>query len=876
MNIHPPPSPASTASNDWHAPQKYRNYNQPPLPGSQGRRNLATPPTSGSSFGTAANMANGFNGRPGDYRGGPSPPNSIAARSSNGSSNDAAQRKKQSVMEENLYQHYKIIQRYLETTQRDEAAEGKPNRARDKLVRLTPIQFQELSTDVYDELRRRQVYYARQQNPNSPGAPDYLQPTQGFHPKRNQARQKLSTLPSGRFRALAADVFYELERRVPTFAGGDLARRGSPANSFRGPPSRSGTPNGMRPDSRGQIRRPPPRQGSVGGSTLNGYGQDGVNGPMQKSSQSNTIVPNKSYLVEDDDDVDGESLYGISSRRDTSNTNRSFGANEKFITDYQNKVEDLQGRVGELEKQVEEKNAVIETLEQGSQSRELEASEVRLQLRISGHLANSCQASEQWYNLRTDLEAKLAEAVALNSSLQSEINKAKELHEDTEQDLREQLDMMATQSGEDAEWKFKHNELLQQNDRLEQENQELQQDSQELQQELLEQQRVTDEVRREAVGFLAEMKTLSQKGNKGQEREEKLMQQVQSLEDQVAMWKNRYAESTAQSRSKAIDLAFQQPSVEKDASLLQPNGLIKDVHVIEFQVAIDEAIRMSRQDPKSLLTQMKSVVLSVKHITEDFASVDESDAKIAQLLTKISGTACNFITATKNYVFSGGLSPVSLLDAAASHLSAAIVDAVHKVKMHPSQNATPRVSSDTNGRPSQVYSAAGRSSTSESVYSQSTVTGTRTNEPQPLANGYPTTTNGAPVAVTNGIGRSTFNPPTPAYSSELQAKELAKLKVGQELCTFMFDVGTDATPDLSRRSILHPHRNHPAPRLRTSLHGRASGRADRHFCYQHCRDIYIKGFASRDRCRFSRLAASKHHRASGPRLGEFEGKAARG
>ena len=36
-----------------------------------------------------------------------------------------------------------------------------------------------------------------------------------FHPKRNQARQKLATLPKTRFKDLASDVYYELVRRYP-------------------------------------------------------------------------------------------------------------------------------------------------------------------------------------------------------------------------------------------------------------------------------------------------------------------------------------------------------------------------------------------------------------------------------------------------------------------------------------------------------------------------------------------------------------------------------------------------------------------------------------------------------------------------------------
>lgn len=38
-----------------------------------------------------------------------------------------------------------------------------------------------------------------------------------FHPKRNQARQKLATLPKMRFKDLSGDVFYELGRRYPEF-----------------------------------------------------------------------------------------------------------------------------------------------------------------------------------------------------------------------------------------------------------------------------------------------------------------------------------------------------------------------------------------------------------------------------------------------------------------------------------------------------------------------------------------------------------------------------------------------------------------------------------------------------------------------------------
>ncbi|KAJ1894136.1 component of the polarisome [Kickxella alabastrina] len=75
-----------------------------------------------------------------------------------------------------------------------------------KLSRLTPMQFQELATDVYDELKRR-----RSENQEFP----FLPVRDHYHPKRNQARQKLATLSRPKFVDLVHDVNEELKRRFP-------------------------------------------------------------------------------------------------------------------------------------------------------------------------------------------------------------------------------------------------------------------------------------------------------------------------------------------------------------------------------------------------------------------------------------------------------------------------------------------------------------------------------------------------------------------------------------------------------------------------------------------------------------------------------------
>ena len=298
------------------------------------------------------------------------------------------------MMEENLAQHYAILKRYLAQSLRDEKGNPKPNRARDKLLRLSPVQFQELSTDVYDELLRRQSAGGPQTH--GPGqVPTFLLPKENFHPKRNQARQKLATLPPPRFRDLATDVFYELERRFPRFTGGEIDRTGSPALSMIGPPSRQGTPNGIRPGSRGTgpMRPPPgpgggfgPRKASLGGQVPSGLPQpaatvpdDGFGRPTAKTFQSNTIIPNKSTMVEDDDDQTGpednedrrSEAFGV--KRDANSTPRNLGEiqdHRKPIAEFERRIAELQEKVSKLEVAVHDKDLVMERLHETNQTKE--------------------------------------------------------------------------------------------------------------------------------------------------------------------------------------------------------------------------------------------------------------------------------------------------------------------------------------------------------------------------------------------------------------------------------------------------------------------------------------------------------------------------
>lgn len=630
-------------------------------------------------------MSNGMNGRPG----GPSPPSSIA-RSSYGTtlSTSDTQRRKTLQMEERLSQHYAILKRFLAQSLRDEKGNAKPNRARDKLLRLSPVQFQELSTDVYDELLRRQSSSGQQRT--GPGqVPEFLLPKENFHPKRNQARQKLATLPPLRFQDLATDVFYELERRFPVFAGRDISRIGSPAISqYAAPPSRVGTPNGFR-------QNHGPRNTSLGSQVMAGLGIPGVEGPNDgygrptaKTSQSNTIIPNKSIMVEDDDD-DGSDVYG--SRRDTTLTSRSVGGSEKDrklaeygsqVGDFENRIGRLQGKVEELEDQVRNKNLELDKV-YGSQN---EQQGVSLGLSISAPLssircltipfkANDTER-QNWSSLQSDLEGKLTQARNLNSNLQTELDKVRSHHHDTERELRAQMDQIVSKAGGGDEWKARFEVLSK--------------EKQDLQTQLLCQEKVTSEVKQEAAGWLLQMKAISERSGPAFEHEERLVHKVHTLEKELQDWKNRYANTRTQLRTlRASSMSNSLPSPDVGGvaqDFAAQDGLVKDIHVSKFQIAIDELLHSARgSDPSVVLSRVRSVIIAVRSIALDIgdtqSSKDEAIQQRHKSKARLSATANNLITAAKNFALSKGLSPVSILDAAASHVAAAAVELIRLVKV---------------------------------------------------------------------------------------------------------------------------------------------------------------------------------------------------
>lgn len=274
----------------------------------------------------------------------------------------------------------------------------------------------------------------------------------------------------------------------------------------------------------------------------------------------------------------------------------------------------------------------------------------------------------------------MSKAEDLNNSLQLELDRVRAEHDSMEQDLRGQLDEAARSAG-DADLLARYAELESKH--------------QNLQVELQNQQQITGEVRREAPEFLMEMKSLTAQSHANWEREEQLSNDVHRLETEVNEWKHRYAQIKAQLRhlrTSSGGIGDRRPDANvfaKEHELVQADGAIKDIHVAKFQMSVDELLRVSRfEDSQEVLPQITSVIVTVRNMIQDVdrtpPPVDGSATLRMKAKGRVSVTANNMITAARNFAGSSGLSPVSLLDAAASHLCTAVVELVRVVKIQAS------------------------------------------------------------------------------------------------------------------------------------------------------------------------------------------------
>lgn len=333
---------------------------------------------------------------------------------------------------------------------------------------------------------------------------------------------------------------------------------------------------------------------------------------------------------------------------------------KRALADYEIQVKELREKLDNMEDQLKRKDDEMNEILDGERSKS----------------TSENAEKEQLSNMRNDLERKLTEAQNLNEALRDELDRLRDEHANETRQLREEIEEAGASvrnmsSGRDDE--------------------ELKRENEDLRNQLKEQRDMTAQVRREAQDFLREMKLLSEQSGASWAKQGELEKTIETLEQEVRDWRNRYARAKTQlrgMRSGSMSLSADQNAAQyaRDKGFTDDSGLVKDVHVTKFQVAIDELLRRARQEqPDTVIDAMKSVVMSVRRITKDFdaspASDEQAKQQRKQLKSRVSSTANSLITASKTFATSAGIAPVSVLDAAASHLVAAMVDLLRFVKI---------------------------------------------------------------------------------------------------------------------------------------------------------------------------------------------------
>ncbi|KAG8221360.1 hypothetical protein J3R82DRAFT_1532 [Butyriboletus roseoflavus] len=686
--------------------------------------------------------------------------------------------------------HYNELQQYLVSY----LAKSPPNArstARQKLTRLTKQQFQELSTDVYDELVRRKVNTPKNEIPCLPARDE-------FHPKRNQARQKLATLPTPRFEDLSSDVYFELSRRYPEFKeedGAGIAPVGSPGSAYDDIPSpefhaspRSDAPTlppasriarapdergmdngyeshllGRRPSEDGFGRHrfsddelPPRRSDDAYGSDTNPYGpgsrkktsQDITRGPIpdfgrrpsastsihsdstgttnaqSATATSGMIIPNKSTIAEEDIEVP----YGREEMRDSSvmivgDRSRDGDGDTYGAVDEEHEHEGPSlGGLSALGARLRSQGSgdFLED-EEGGGARSGDDYSDKVSLgrasvtsdRSAGLMRSiggrASVGGEDHERLRREYEFKIAtmhgRIVTLERDLGNAEHREKELRDGHQRIklLEEEIDgfrkraeehgsaMRALQKELDEIRDLRAREKERETKRAKNDEEELQILRDRL--EHLEDERdgglsqgdneMIEQLRSDMEGLMIELADLGRRNDELMTAKDADLTVIHDLDNQLKEYKRKYELAKTELRSVKATSQLYTPAPKMDDQMpMASDGGLVDIHVTAFVSGIDSLLAAGRLNaPTRVLIPMKAVVNSASAIMEDVQTYESRPTRVnvdidnlRYLRERLEATLSNLVVATKTHAMSSGMSPVSLLDAAASHVSATITE----------------------------------------------------------------------------------------------------------------------------------------------------------------------------------------------------------
>jgi hypothetical protein len=224
---------------------------------------------------------------------------------------------------------------------------------------------------------------------------------------------------------------------------------------------------------------------------------------------------------------------------------------------------------------------------------------------------------------------------------------------------------------------------------------------------------LANELRNELSSLVDELRMVNERCEDLQTELDKERRDKESKERETVEWKEKWQRVKTELRNlKATSQLFTSSSNHErlgtgtgDFMPASPDGLIQDSSISTFQTSIDDLLESARsKEPSSVILQARKVVSAVEKIDKDVQAIPSSRYNqfslqdqdlINSLKAKINATLSNLMTASKNHATSFGVSPVSLLDAAASHLACTIVELVRILKIRKSSSSFEPSSSST-------------------------------------------------------------------------------------------------------------------------------------------------------------------------------------
>ena len=572
--------------------------------------------------------------------------------------------------------YVELLQFFRSQTTKISLLTNSRSNAREKLTRLSKQQFAELSTDVHDELKRRQA------NAEGDQSTPYLPGRDDFHPKRNQARQKLATLPKNRFRDLASDVFFELERRFPEFPA---ELRPEPLESIMAPKEGAN-------ERESQAEAPAPALNTVPSATAP---------PEQQTSTAQSFVPTRSTAVEENvnlpytipqearqethdaapsrDAAQDAAQNEVVEARAAALQARNADEMQELRSMYEDRIHTLQQHVERLENDLGAASRARDEYrgaydEQQAQAKTLEGHVRQLEQMLDGHRSQITELRAAHEERQTELGEKHRALESATSeltrhrtdldALRSEYNTLHAAHANASREAA---------AVDEAGWK--------------REIERMQRDTQQ-------QQQFVQELRMEVASLLEELRRLSARNDAMTADKESDVAIIRDLHAQMSNYKRQYENATGELRAlKATTQLWSQPLRSEEWMHLAENGAIADTNLTSFQSSIDELLASSRSStPSNVLVSMKSVVLSTTLITDDVAKYEgmpelgpqlsrQQHEDLQTLKVSMSEALANLMNACRNHASSQGLAPVSLVDAATTHVAMAVVEMIKLVKL---------------------------------------------------------------------------------------------------------------------------------------------------------------------------------------------------